>query len=394
MVEYKPYVLNIAITQKCNFNCKYCFTTKDASPRASAFTLEEYCKLLDEAKEFGIKYVILYGGEPLLHKDFELFIDATYARGILIKNICTNGLLLNSYILEKIKMYGQAFNFMPYIDISYDGLGGFHDDLTQTKTSKKILENIEKTLKKGFYVTVHMVSHKLNECILKNTIEYMQTIGVQSMRILKLMPSPKWVEAYGEHTEYNNIEWYDLALDINKWFINKEPSMDLEFWQATRTYSKDKIMHILPIHGDSTCDYSDNFYCPSFEHVISINGDGRMVPCQQYGGIMKFEGVEFENVKEVGLKKVLDTNSMFMKNMLISNEDRKKRFKECQECKHYTWCLGGCPLYGWRWRKDIDSFPIYLDTSKCDFFKNGYVKKINDILPSDWYLERRDYPWV
>lgn len=56
------------LTPMCNFSCKMCYVRKtpeevNAHPR-KMMTLEEWLRLAEEAREAGLLYLLLTGGEP------------------------------------------------------------------------------------------------------------------------------------------------------------------------------------------------------------------------------------------------------------------------------------------------------------------------------------------
>ena len=393
MHNYKPYILSVAITQKCNFNCRYCFTTKDQNSRAETINLKDYCTLLDEAIELGITQVIFYGGEPLMHPDIIDIIKATYGRGLIIRCIFTNGSLISDEILDTILLYKSYIKYLPEFHISFDGFGNMHNEFSQTETEQLVLQNIDKVKKLGFYVKVHLVLCQTNEPFLKDTISYMDDSEIDAMRVLKLMPSPKWL-TYKKNTEYKtDKEWYDLTLKYVEWYSENEHNMNLEFWNTVTMYPKDKRLRILPVKGCKNFNDDIDLACPLYETTISVDGNGYLLPCHQMGGIMSFEGVQYKNAIKDGLKNAL-ADETFNKHIMMTTGEKRKRFKECIDCKYWEWCVGGCPLYGWRWRKDTsDEFPVYLDISKCVFFKNNYISKIKESLNDNWDIDKGDFPW-
>jgi radical SAM protein with 4Fe4S-binding SPASM domain len=65
---------NLMLTNRCNFNCSYCFGQDQMPPAVSALdmTRETFMQLIDWTLRDGSpgKMVHLMGGEPTLHKDF------------------------------------------------------------------------------------------------------------------------------------------------------------------------------------------------------------------------------------------------------------------------------------------------------------------------------------
>jgi len=80
----KPQRLIIHPNTQCNYNCIYCYSDSDAK---EGLTTNDWFKVIDEAKEIGIKGIIFSGGEPLLHPD--LYSLLRY----VVKKICKFGYL-------------------------------------------------------------------------------------------------------------------------------------------------------------------------------------------------------------------------------------------------------------------------------------------------------------
>ena len=83
--------VNLHITERCNFRCKYCFAYFN---RRTDLPLESWKKVIDDLKAYGnISAINFAGGEPVLYKNFPELID--YAKNLGFKvSIISNGSLL------------------------------------------------------------------------------------------------------------------------------------------------------------------------------------------------------------------------------------------------------------------------------------------------------------
>ena len=82
----------------CNFACRMCYVRKTArevreSPR-SILTLDDWRRIAREAREEGLLYLLLTGGEPLLWPDFWTLYDELIDMGFII-SVNTNGSLID-----------------------------------------------------------------------------------------------------------------------------------------------------------------------------------------------------------------------------------------------------------------------------------------------------------
>ncbi len=62
-----PSVLFMAITGRCNYRCRHCYTQRYAK-QDMALPLAR--RILTQGRELGIGLIVVSGGEPLLHRDF------------------------------------------------------------------------------------------------------------------------------------------------------------------------------------------------------------------------------------------------------------------------------------------------------------------------------------
>ncbi len=112
----KPSRIAIELTNRCNLNCPFCLVGMQKEQSAVAHddlnrpfgTMEMSLvdKIIIEAKQFGIRDVMLtFQGEPLLHKQFVDVIRTSKKFG-LKSHVFTNGLLLNPDLSRQIVREG------------------------------------------------------------------------------------------------------------------------------------------------------------------------------------------------------------------------------------------------------------------------------------------------
>lgn len=88
-----PGLCNIAVTNACNAACDFCNFARGRVADLRWMDAERFGAALDILRQRGIRYVSLFGGEPLLHPGLEEMIAAAVTRG-LVPAIITNGWLL------------------------------------------------------------------------------------------------------------------------------------------------------------------------------------------------------------------------------------------------------------------------------------------------------------
>ena len=94
-----PRLINLFITENCNFACPMCHVKKSRGyyqeKKTGGLSLPDLLPLIKEAGRYGSAFQIA-GGEPLLHKDIMEVIE-NISRYKMPKGLTTNGLLLEKY---------------------------------------------------------------------------------------------------------------------------------------------------------------------------------------------------------------------------------------------------------------------------------------------------------
>lgn len=90
----------------CNFACKMCYVRKTRSQVLAhdrpMMTLEKWLKVAQEARDAGMLYLLLTGGEPFLWPDFWPLYEALSTMGLLI-SINSNGSLIDDAAIARLK---------------------------------------------------------------------------------------------------------------------------------------------------------------------------------------------------------------------------------------------------------------------------------------------------
>lgn len=92
------------LTPLCNMNCKMCYirmTKEERDRKGRERTAEEWLDLARQAKEQGMLFLLLTGGEPFLYKDFWYLYEELKKMGLLV-SINSNATMLQGEILEKL----------------------------------------------------------------------------------------------------------------------------------------------------------------------------------------------------------------------------------------------------------------------------------------------------
>ncbi len=115
-----PPIMIFSITNQCNLSCKGCYHQALRKSPQSEMSDEKMQSVINEAKELGISFIVIAGGEPLIRLEI-LNIIKNFPEIIFL--VFTNGLLIDEELSKKLK---RIKNLIPVI--SLEGYGIDTDD--------------------------------------------------------------------------------------------------------------------------------------------------------------------------------------------------------------------------------------------------------------------------
>lgn len=155
-----PFSGTFELTPVCNMDCKMCYvrlsrqTQEKIAPLADA---ERWLKLAQEAKNAGMLYLLLTGGEPFLHPQIRQIMEGLHQMGLLI-SVNSNGTMIGEDTVAWLKncppvrlnisLYGAS-------DETYAELCGNPMGFTQTLGAIRLLKEAGISVKLNCSLTPH-----------------------------------------------------------------------------------------------------------------------------------------------------------------------------------------------------------------------------------------------
>ncbi|MBE5910686.1 radical SAM/SPASM domain-containing protein [Pseudobutyrivibrio sp.] len=181
-----PPFLIASITSNCNLHCAGCYSrqneaTKDCAP-VDQMTGEEWGKVFAEAKELGISFILLAGGEPLLRKD--VIKSAAEYKDILFP-IFTNGVFISD---EYFEMFNKHRNLVPIMSI--EG----HKEATDNRRGEgiydKLISNMEKFKEKHliFGNSVTVTTENFDDVLSDDFVSMLGGYGCKAVIYVEYVP--------------------------------------------------------------------------------------------------------------------------------------------------------------------------------------------------------------
>jgi cyclic pyranopterin phosphate synthase len=255
--------LRISITNRCNLNCVYCHREGLDDNRTDEMTADEIERIVRLTTDFGIKYIKITGGEPLIRNDIYEIIRKI--REIpAIKNI---SLVTNGYFLHKMAFKLKEAG-LDRVNISLDTLDACkYSNITQMeeKIHKKILKGIVKAIE------ADLTPLKINMVMLKDInekeFESMYSFTRKNKCILQCIELIPLQEA-----EHN----FDRHIDLKKFeeiTRNKAEKIIIRRLQKRRKYylrDGGIIEFVTPFHNSDFCANCTK---------LRLTNDGKLKPC-------------------------------------------------------------------------------------------------------------------
>jgi uncharacterized protein len=196
--------LSLAIAQKCNLGCTYCYAQGGefgAAPKSMGLETarQSVDLLLGETAPGERANLAFLGGEPLVARDVlrettRYAAERAAAAGIRLRfSITTNGTLLRDDDADFFERYGFA------VTISIDGIGEAHDRLRPTRGGRgsyeRILARVGPLLERQRRMQVSArVTATPRNLALRETLETLLGIGFHSVGFSPMLSSPSGLE--------------------------------------------------------------------------------------------------------------------------------------------------------------------------------------------------------
>jgi len=307
----KPFGLLAELTYRCALRCPYCSNPLQLGGYGDELTLEEWRRVLDEARALGVLQVHLSGGEPLQRRDLPALVSHAHRLGCYT-NLITNGLALSPARVDQLKASG-----LDHVQISLQaadaptadriaGAPSFHRKLAAARTVKAA----------GFPLTLNVVLHRLNLDQLPDILQIAEQLGVNRL-------------------ELANTQYYGWALRNRAALLPTRTQLARaeSVVRAARVRLRDtmEIIYVLP-------DYYEEYPKPCMHgwgrQQLTVTPTGAVLPCPAAGQIT---GLAVENVRARSLAWIWDESPLFT------------RFRgvewmpdPCRSCARQLVDFGGC----------------------------------------------------
>ena len=133
-----PSTGTIEILENCNFRCIHCYQGMNKSRKK--LSAEKWCSIIDELADAGTFWLLITGGEPMLHPEFEKIYTHAYRKGFIV-TVFTNARTIKDEHLELFKKY-------PPFAVEVSLYGASEDMYQQVTGTKGSFQLVKKNLRR------------------------------------------------------------------------------------------------------------------------------------------------------------------------------------------------------------------------------------------------------
>lgn len=343
--EGVPLSGTFELTRNCCFNCKMCYVHDENCVIKKELTSEQWLSVARTARENGMLFLLLTGGEPLLRSDFNYLYKELAKMGFVI-SINTNGYLLDGEIAETLKAFPPS-----RLNISLYGADGkAYRELCGGDYFDRVMKNIKDMQAAGMNIKLNCTVTPQNRNELRKINDLANSLELNIKTVTYLYPPVRRSESFaGENTGRLSPEeaaryrllWEEMYYDN---FRDRLKSLVAGSQTEGEVRNKE---HCSRCRAGSTCFWIDSV--------------GNMSACGMLNGT--------ENVLEKDF-------SECWKNVRSFTE-RVRLPKKCLDCKYKSFCnvcmavcytesgeTGGLPKYVCRYSENL--YNLALEKLKGD----------------------------
>ncbi len=258
------------LTARCNFNCPMCYVHLNQDIADRELSARQWIDLARQARDRGMVFVLLTGGEPFLRKDFFEIYSAMKAMGLLV-SINTNGSLLSGEIRRKL-LEDPPFR----VNISlYGGCQETYRNMCGQNAFDQVVDNIRALREAGVDVRLNLSITPYNSQDIGKIYAISQELGVHVKGTSYMYPP---IRVNGEFGSGNRLTAEEAARYAVEW--------DQLRFSSEEFALRAQAIHQLQAHEPPECPVESDVgvRCRAGSSSFWMTWDGRMLPCGMLPG--------------------------------------------------------------------------------------------------------------
>lgn len=256
------------LTPRCNLNCKMCYvrlTPEQMKPIGKELSAEQWLSLAKEAKDSGLAFLLITGGEPTLREDFPKIYKGLAQMGFSI-SVNTNGTL----ITEEIR---SLWRELPPAQINITLYGTNADDYKElcgnSQAFSAVSDTLDWLLAQGILVHLNATIDTFSHSRWKALEDFAKNRNLE-LRVQSYCFPPTRRHSCNSCTEFNRLPPEDAGTLVADEILYRE-GMD-----AIKARAKNMAS---PLQKSCELDVGEPMQCLAAKSQFWVTWNGNLTPC-------------------------------------------------------------------------------------------------------------------
>ena len=289
LVLGKPVSGFFELTSRCNLRCKMCYICGIEDPGSlieRELTTAQWIKMGEQARDAGVLFLTLTGGEIFMRKDFLQIYEAFTQMGFII-TLYTNATLLTDTIIKRLAE-------IPPLRISitlYGASASTYGKITEhPEAYEKTVTNIKKIKAAGIDVHLKTTVIKYNSNEFDKMARIARSMGLGLSLVNYVAPRREGTGTDPLGTRLDPIELAHYEVDANSSYKLLNAEFESNGVAAAKDLELDDVMldenfkSEIP-RADLSLVEKTAFSCAAGKCTFWVTWDGKMLPCGLLGEI-------------------------------------------------------------------------------------------------------------
>ena len=265
-----PIAGNFELTARCNFNCPMCYVHQTPEQIAASgkkeLTAEQWLDIARKARDMGMIFVLLTGGEPMVRKDFFEIYRGLKEMGLMV-SINSNGSMLRGEVLQRF-LEDPPFRF----NISlYGGSNETYRNMCGLPVYDQVRENIRALRQAGVAVSLNLSITPYNRQDLEQIYRDAVDLDV-NVKASSYMYPPVRING-GDFGCGNRLSAQEAARCSVQW--DEIRFTDEEFMHRAENMAKS----VAELREGCPVETEEGVRCRAGSTSFWMTWDGKMLPC-------------------------------------------------------------------------------------------------------------------
>jgi SynChlorMet cassette radical SAM/SPASM protein ScmE len=327
-----PRCLDIAITNKCNLRCRYCYHFESAGDVDTDLSLDEWLAFFEELQRCNVLEVVLSGGEPFFRDDLKDILQGIVANRMRF-SILSNG----SLITEELAAFIAQTKRCNRVQVSVDGSNPqTHDCFRGKGAFDRAIQGVKILQQYGLPVAVRVTIHRENV----NDLNAIAAMLLDELALPAFSTNSTYLmglcKQYSERVQLTLEEQtvaMETLLQLEKKYGSRVSATAGPLFNAKQWLEMEEAKRqgkaALPGRGFVSG-------CNGVRRKLAIRSDGIVAPCSQLSHI------ELGKINQDPLAD-LWRNHPELNRLRNAVKIPLDSFEYCQGCEYVNFCAGSCP---------------------------------------------------